>query len=168
MSFFAIKVFARPVITAASLNSPHCLGMRIRECFFAAMTQMSFAFGLILVMGTSVHAETWYLMAADLKVVTNPSVADRLHQGSRLGPLQLTSQGEFASRNECEPARNSLIEAWRKQTVNKRGGWDKYGITSPGGFVRCIPNTDPHLTKSPAGSKEGPSLEAYLKIRVLR
>jgi len=106
-------------------------------------------------------------MAADLKIVSNPSVASRLYQGSRLGPLQLTAQGEFSSREECEPARKNLVNAWRKQTPNTRGGWDKFGITSPSSFIRCVPATDPHLTKAPAaeGTKSTPSMEIALRIR---
>ena len=125
---------------------------------------------LILLLTSSAHAETWYLMAADIKVVSNPHVADRLYQGSRLGPIQLTSQGKFSSRNECEPARKRLIEEWRKQTPIRPGAWSRYGITSPSEFIRCIPDTDPHLTKSPANgeTKEGPSLEIYLRNRRAR
>lgn len=168
MRAFAIKALVRPVISSLNVNASRCVGMRIRLCIPATMTRLFVAIVLVLVVSVSAHAGTWYLMAADLKVVTNPSVADRLHQGSRLGPLQLTSQGEFSSRDDCEPARNKLADAWRKQTVNKRGGWDKYGITSPGGFIRCVPDTDPHLTKSRASSKEAPSVEAYLTIRRVR
>ncbi len=167
MRTIAIKVSAHPRVTVVNVN-PRRLGVRVQQGFSTAVTRIFATLSLILALNTKVHAGPWYLMAPDLKVVTNPSVADRLHQGSRIGPLQFISQAEFGSRVECEPARDQLVEAWRKQTVNKRGGWDKYGITSPGGFVRCIPDTDPHLTKSSAGSKEGPSLEAYLKIRVLR
>ena len=122
---------------------------------------------LILLFSAGAQAETWYLMAADIKVVSNPHVADRLYQASRLGPIQLTSQGKFPSRGECEPARNKLIQNWRQQSPNTRGSWNKYGITSPGEFIRCIPGTDPHLTKSPTNdyAKESPSLEIYLRNR---
>jgi hypothetical protein len=125
---------------------------------------------ILMLSSTSVHAGTWYLMAADLKVVSNPSVADRLYQGSRLGPLQLTSQGEFSSRDECEPARKKTIDVWRRESVTKRGAWDKYGINSPGEFIRCVPDTDPHLTKSSVNDRanEGPSIEVFLRIRRVR
>jgi hypothetical protein len=139
-------------------------------CAYNSMLRICPAVVLILMLSSSAHAGTWYLMAADLKVVSNPSVADRLYQGSRLGPLQLTSQGEFSSRDECEPTRKKLIDAWRKQSVTKRGAWDKYGINSPGGFIRCVPDTDPHLTKSSVNdpAKEGPSIEVFLRIRRVR
>ncbi len=92
-------------------------------------------------------------MAADAKLVSNPSVADRLVKGAVLGPLELISKGEFPSREDCEPSRDQLIAAWRKQGLIMRGGWDKYGIRGPGDFIRCVPDTDPHLTKSTTGDR---------------
>ena len=141
--------------------------MRIQTNIAANAIRIFVAIGMVISLSTSAHAGTWYLMAADLKIVSNPSVASRLYQGSRLGPLQLTAQGEFSSREECEPARKNLVNVWRKHTPNTRGGWDKFGITSPSAFIRCVPNTDPHLTKSPAaeGTKSTPSMEIVLRIR---
>lgn len=92
-------------------------------------------------------------MAADAKLVSNPSVADRLVKGAVLGPLELISQGAFSSREDCEPSRDQLIAAWRKQGLITRGGWDNYGIRGPGDFIRCVPDTDPHLTKSTTGDR---------------
>ncbi|HEY1849766.1 MAG TPA: hypothetical protein VGG60_01985 [Candidatus Binataceae bacterium] len=141
--------------------------MRIQPYIAANAIRVFVAIGVVILLGTSAHAGTWYLMAADLKIVSNPSVASRLYQGSRLGPLQLTSQGEFSSREECEPARKNLVSAWRKHSPTTRGGWDKFGITSASAFIRCVPDTDPHLTKSPAaeGSKATPSMEIVLRVR---
>jgi hypothetical protein len=141
--------------------------MRIQTNIPAKAIRVFVAIGMVLVLGTNVHAGTWYLMAADLKIVSNPSVASRLYQGSRLGPLQLTSQGEFSSREECEPARKNLVNAWRKHSPTTRGGWDKFGITSASAFIRCVPDTDPHLTKSRAveGSEAAPSMEIVLRVR---
>jgi hypothetical protein len=120
---------------------------------------------LILLLTTSAHAGTWYLMAADAKLVSNPSVADRLVKGAVLGPLELISKGEFSSREDCEPSRDQLIAAWRKQGLIMRGGWNKYGIKGPGEFIRCVPDTDPHLTKSTANdrAKGTRSLEIFLR-----
>jgi hypothetical protein len=120
---------------------------------------------LILLLTPTAHAGAWYLMAADAKVVSNPSVADRLHKGAVLGPLELISQGEFSSREDCEPSRDQLIAAWRKQGLMIRGGWDKYGIRGPGEFIRCVPDIDPHLTKSTADdrAKGTRSLEILLR-----
>ena len=120
---------------------------------------------LLLVIATNAHAGRWYLMAADATVVSNPSVADRLVKGAVMGPLELSSKGEFSSREDCEPSRDQLIEAWRNQGLIMRGGWNKYGIRSPGEFIRCVPDTDPHLTKStgddrPKGTR---SLEILLR-----
>jgi hypothetical protein len=125
---------------------------------------------LILAMTTAVHAATWYLMAADMKAMSNPSVADRLSKGSRLGPLHLTSQAEFPSREECEPARDKLIDTWRKQSVTMRGGWDKYGIITPAGFIRCVSDSDPHLVKSSTAGEAKPaaSLVVLLNKRRVR
>jgi len=104
-------------------------------------------------------------MAADAKVVSDPSVADRLVKGAVLGPLELSSRGEFSSREDCEPSRDQLIAAWREQGLILRGGWNKYGIRGPGDFIRCVPDTDPHLTKSTTDDrrKGTRSLEVLLK-----
>jgi len=66
---------------------------------FVVPTRVIIAIVLILLLTTSAQAGTWYLMAADAadaKVVSNPSVADRLLKGAVLGPLELISQGEFS------------------------------------------------------------------------
>jgi hypothetical protein len=127
--------------------------------------RMIVAVVLLLVLATSAHAARWYLMAADATVVSNPSVADRLVKGAVMGPLELSSKGEFSSREDCEPSRDQLIATWRNQGLIMRGGWNKYGIRSPGEFIRCVPSTDPHLTKSTADDRpNGPrSLEILLR-----
>ena len=136
----------------------------------AGATRRLVAIVLILFSTAVAHAGTWYLMAADRKLMSNPSVADRLFKGSRLGPITLASLGEYSSRAECEPARQKLVDEWRKHSVNKRGSWDKYGVTSPGGFIRCVPDTDPHLAKAPPDdqAKGGHSLEVFLQVRAVR
>ena len=127
------------------------------------------ALTLILAMTTAAHAATWYLMAADIDAMSNPSVADRMSKGSRLGPLLLTAQSEFPSREKCEPARDELVQNWRKQSVIKRGGWSKYGLTTPASFIRCVPATDPHLTKTRTAGQAGAttSLEILLGKRIV-
>ena len=122
---------------------------------------------LLLVLTTSAHAARWYLMAADATVVSNPSVADRLVKGAVLGPIELSSKGEFSSREDCEPSRDQLIATWRNQGLILRGGWNKYGVRSPGEFIRCVPDTDPHLTKSAAEDqpKGTRTLEILLRTR---
>lgn len=104
-------------------------------------------------------------MAADAKVVSDPSVADRLVKGPVLGPLELSSKSEFSSREDCEPTRDQLIATWRSQGLVTRGGWNKYGIRGPGDFIRCVPDTDPHLTKSTADDppRGARSLEIFLR-----
>jgi hypothetical protein len=145
-------------------------GLFVQRALGVTAMRILLAMALILVMTTAVHAATWYLMAADLNAMSNPSVADRMSKGSRLGPLLLTSQAQFPSREKCEPARDELVESWRRQGVNKRGGWNKYGITTPAGFIRCVPDTDPHLTQTrTAGrAKATPSLEVLLNKRRAR
>ena len=123
------------------------------------------ALAFILVMATAAHAGTWYLMAADLNDMSNPSVGERMSSGPRLGPLHLTSQAQFPSREECEPARDKLVEAWRRQSVVKRGGWDRYGITTPAVFIRCVADSDPHLKRR---GDSAPMLEIYLNKRRFR
>jgi hypothetical protein len=123
------------------------------------------AMGFVLLTSTAAHAATWYLMAADVDEMSNPSVADRMSKGSILGPLQFTSQAEFPSREKCEPARDALVDVWRRRSVIKRGGWDKYGIATTAGFIRCVPDTDPHLTKSRADDRAGKGLSLDVLLR---
>ena len=139
--------------------------MRIQFCNAPKIVRVFGALGLILVLGTNAYAAKWYLMTADQKVVSNPSIARRLYKGPRVGPIELTSKGEYSSRKECDSPRRALIEAWRKDSVIKRGSWDQYGINSPSEFIRCVPSTDPHLTKSSSDDRSATSrsLEVYIK-----
>jgi hypothetical protein len=139
--------------------------MRIQFCNAPKILSVFGALGLILLLGTNAHAAKWYLMTADQKAMSNPSVARRLYQGARIGPVELTSKGEYSSRKECDSPRQVLIETWRKDSVIKRGAWDQYRINSPSEFIRCVPSTDPHLTKSSGDDRSatGRSLEIYIK-----
>ena len=150
-----------PFINEVARKRVISVGLKVRFSIKASAMGTLVALGLSL--SSVAHAGSWYLMEPDLKLVSNAGAADRLYQGSRIGPIELTSQGEFSSRDACEPARAKLINDWRKHSPIKRGSWDKYGITTISSFIRCVPDTDPHLTKS--AGKESPTLEVYLKNR---
>jgi len=107
------------------------------------------------------NVQTWYLMAPDEKVVSNPRVAVRMEHGPVVGPLEFISRAKFSSRAECEPARQKLVTEWRQLSVIKRGSWNKYGFTSPAAFVRCVPADDPQL-KLHAGADSLPSMETFV------
>ncbi len=120
------------------------------------------AIGLIMLLATTAQAQTWYLMAPDQKIMSNPRVAVRMEHGPVMGPLVFTSRAQFSSRAECEPARQKLIGEWWKLSMIKRGSWDKYGFTTPAPFVRCVPADDPQLKKSHAGADALPSMETFV------
>jgi hypothetical protein len=72
------------------------------------------------------HAETWYLMAADEKLMSEPGMATRMSRGST---ILLTSHAELPSREKCESARPSLIDDWRRRrSVITRGSWNRHGF----------------------------------------
>jgi hypothetical protein len=120
------------------------------------------AIGLTMLLATAAQAQSWYLMAPDEKIISNPGVAIRMEHGPVMGPLEFTSRAQFSSRAECEPARQKLITDWRQLSVIKRGSWNKYGFTSPSVFVRCIPADDPQLKKPSAGTDALPSMETFV------
>jgi len=120
------------------------------------------AIALTMLLATAAQAQTWYLMAPDEKIMSNPGVAVRMEHGPVVGPLEFTSRAEFPSRAECEPARQKLITDWRQRSVIKRGSWNKYGFTSPSYFVRCVPADDQQLKKSSAGADALPSMNTFV------
>jgi hypothetical protein len=124
--------------------------------------RMFSAIALTMLLATAAQAQTWYLMAPDEKVVSNPRVAIRMEHGPVMGPLEFTSRAKFSSRAECEPARQKVVTEWRRLSVIKRGSWDKYGFTSPSVFVRCVPADDPQLKNSHAGDGALPSMETFV------
>ena len=94
---------------------------------------------LILLLTPTAHAGAWYLMSADAKLVSNSSVADRLLKGPVLGPLELISQGEFSSREDCEPSRDQLIAAWRKQGLMIRAAGISMASGGPASSSAAFP-----------------------------
>jgi hypothetical protein len=115
-----------------------------------------------MLLATAAQAKTWYLMAPDEEILSNPRVAIRMEHGPVVGPLEFISRGKFSSRAECEPARQKLVDEWRQRSIIKRGSWDRYGFTSPSIFVRCVPADDPQLKRAPSGAEAPPSMETFL------
>jgi hypothetical protein len=114
---------------------------------------------LTMLSATVAQARTWYLMAPEESIVSEPQVATRMARGRVMGPFELKSLGKFSSRAQCEPERQKLVMEWTKRSVIARGSWGRYGFTSPSAFVRCVASDDPMLKKSPAGE---PSMETFI------
>ncbi|HKV53786.1 MAG TPA: hypothetical protein VJN94_04005 [Candidatus Binataceae bacterium] len=125
-----------------------------------------FVLALFLVTGYSAaaFAMNWYLIAPDQKDMSNPMVSTRMHSGPVVGPLDGATQGRYESRPQCESGRRELIEGWRKASVIKRGGWDRFGLRSPSDFIRCVPANDPQLHRT-AGNPTAPTLEMYVNVK---
>jgi hypothetical protein len=133
-----------------------------RRWYRNVMSNLVFmAIALTMLLVTAAQAQTWYLMAPDEKIISNPGVATRMAHGPMMGPLEFTSREKFSSRAKCEPARQKLITEWRQFSVVKRGSWNQYGFTSPSAFVRCVPADDPQL-KLPTGADGLPSMETFV------
>ena len=131
-----------------------------RKLTISALVFTAVALTMLLV--AAAQEQTWYLMAPDEKVVSDPGVAIRMEHGPVMGPLEFISRAKFSSRAECEPARQKLVTEWRQLSVIMRGSWNKYGFTSPSVFVRCVPADDPQLKKSHAGGDSLPSMETFV------
>ena len=127
------------------------------------LTAMSVAALIILGMAEVAHANSWYLMAADEKKLSEPGVAAIMYRGSSVGPLSFVSRGEFESRSQCELNRRKLINDFRKHSVIAHGGWAKHGISTPSVFTQCVLDDDPRLVKMPAGSEgKRPTMDILL------
>ncbi len=127
----------------------------------AVTTLVLATIAVTMLSATRARADTWYLMAPDEKIVSEPRVAIRMEHGPVMGPLEFISHGQFSSRAECEPARQKLVTAWRQLSIIRRGTWDRYGFTSPSVFVRCVRADDPQLKRSQAGDAP-PSMETFV------
>jgi hypothetical protein len=120
------------------------------------------AIALAMPLVAAAQADTWYLMAPDQKLLSNPGAAVSKERGPVVGPLEFISHARFSSRAECEPAREKVITQWRQLSVIKRGGWNKYGFTSPSVFVRCVPADDPQLKTSSTSADALPTMETFV------
>jgi hypothetical protein len=122
------------------------------------------AFALIaLLCARAAYADTWYLMAADPKVIGQPKAANMMVKASVAGPIHFTSQGASQSRDQCESGRTSLLHSWRRLSLTMRGGWDRYGVHNPNVFAQCVSSTDPRLSKS-----EVPTMDIMVPVKTRR
>ena len=129
-----------------------------RKLTISALVFTAVALTMLLV--AAAQEQTWYLMAPDEKVVSDPGVAIRMEHGPVMGPLVFTSRDTFPSRPQCESARQKLVTDLRQLSVIKRGSWDRYGFTSPSVFTRCVKSDDPMLKRSSADAP--PSMETFV------
>jgi len=127
------------------------------------LAQSLFALAVLL-FAHAAYAETWYLMAADDKAISEPKAASMMVKGSVAGPVRFTARGEFESRSQCESDRHKLVESWRRHSIVARGGWTKYGFTTPNVFAQCASATDPRLSKPSAN----PTMDIMLQTRRVR
>jgi len=119
----------------------------------------------MLLFTRAAQAETWYLMAADPKVIGEPKAASTMIKGSVAGPVHFVSRGEFESRSQCESDRHKLVQDWRRHSITVHGGWARHGFTTPNAFAQCIGAGDPRLSKSAGGA---PAMDVMLQARRVR
>jgi hypothetical protein len=129
-----------------------------------AQAQFAIAALATLLFAQAAYAESWYLMAADPKAISEPKAASMMVKGAVAGPVHFISQGEFERRGECESDRHKLIQDWRRHSIIARGGWAKHGFTTPNVFAQCIGAGDPRLSKS----GDNPSMDILLQTRRFR
>jgi hypothetical protein len=137
----------------------------VKQQLNSAPTQFAIAALALLLFARAAYAESWYLMAADPKVISEPKAASMMVKGAVAGPVHFVSQGEFDSRGQCESDRHQLIQDWRRHSIIARGGWAKHGFTTPNIFAQCISAADPRLSKS-AGAN--PTMDILLQTRRVR
>jgi hypothetical protein len=123
-----------------------------------------FALLLMLFFAPAARAEPWYLMAADEKLMTEPEIAGRLSQGSKVGPIHFTSRAKFSSREKCEAARPGLVDDWRRRNIIRQGSWNRHGFSTPNSFILCTSGADPRLAKSPVSAEAGLSMDISLNV----
>jgi hypothetical protein len=117
-----------------------------------------------LLIAQTAYAANWYLMAADVKTISQPHAASTMVKGSVAGPVHFTAQGESESREQCETDRHKLVQDWRRHSIVARGGWSQFGFTSPNVFAQCISADDPRLSKASGP----PKMDILLHTRRLR
>jgi hypothetical protein len=124
------------------------------------VNRLLFAIFLTISLASAAYAETWYLMAPDEKIVSEPSAAKRMSRGHVVGPIHFKSRADFSSRGECESAQKKLVGEWRQASVMTRGGWASYRFYAPDVFILCVPSADPRLKES----RGGPANSRYMNI----
>lgn len=126
---------------------------------------------LMLLFVTPACAETWYLMAPDQKVMSEPEAATKVGRGAIVGPIHVTSTAEFPSQQKCEATRPRLIDDWRRRNVMTRGSWTRHGFNDPSDFILCISTRDPRLALGPyhiAGIHDVRSMDLWLPAKRTR
>ena len=129
-----------------------------------AQLQLAIAVLATLLFARAAYAESWYLMAADPKVVGQPKAASMMIKGAVAGPVHFVSQGESESRDQCESERQKLIQDWQRHSIIARGGWAKHGFTTPNVFAQCVSASDPRLKSS----GPNPTMDILLQTRRVR
>jgi hypothetical protein len=135
--------------------------MTLRSASLLSIRGIAAASLVALVFAATAYAETWYLMAADEKVISEGKAAATMSKGSVVGPLRFTSRGEFSNRSECETDRHKLLTDWQRHSLMARGGWSRRGFTTPNAFAQCLSESDPRLVKTPGAA---PSAELTLRV----
>jgi hypothetical protein len=134
----------------------------------ARISRILLAVPLLIFFAATARAESWYLMTADAKVMSESDIVTTLSQGSKVGPIPLKSSAQFPSRESCEAARPDVINAWRKDSVMAKGSWNRHGYSSPTVFILCISDNDPRLAKSPSSTENPRSMDLWLKPKGIR
>src|SRR5690348_246798 len=126
---------------------------------------------LTLLFATAAHAEPWYLMAPDQKLMSESDAAAKMNRGSIVGPIYVTASAEFSSQQKCEATRPGLIDDWRRRNVMTRGAWTKHGFNDPSVFILCVSAGDPRLALAPyhvTGIHNDRSMDLWLPARRTR
>jgi hypothetical protein len=139
--------------------------MEIRNEMVVTVNRLLFATFLTISLASAAYAETWYLMAPDEKVISEPSAANRMSRGHVVGPIHFQSRADFSSRSECESAQKKLVGEWQKASVMTRGGWSRYRFYAPDVFILCVPSADPRLKESRSGTATSRSMNITLNKR---
>jgi hypothetical protein len=122
-------------------------------------TALVAALGIILILfATSARAENWFLMAPSEKAIKNRMLVHQLGTEKK-SAISLVSHGRFSSRYDCEIARATLIQEWRKDGSLSTQEFSQYGGVDL--FFVCVTESDPHVVKSASGGPPTMVLPAF-------
>jgi hypothetical protein len=119
------------------------------------MNRMKIALALItgLLMASPAFAQTSYY----LLVPQNPGAlsghmqAHKVDNGMATKPIPMVVRASYATRAQCEQARNNTAMEWRKAHVSTQQ-WNAIGIPSQTWMFQCMASNDPRLTAGRASS----------------